>query len=141
MQIGAPSSMWPVRFEKTVDVQWTMDEGSGPVDAPGSDVTSVAKVLSTTMARSNYGPSPRATVQRDVDVSVSGKKAHVVETLMTIDPAYRKGRGLKVASERLWIVAVQVASDQITAWYVSVPDVQKALWPKVPDLIEQLKVV
>jgi hypothetical protein len=136
------NSTWPVKFEREVDVQWTMDEGSGPVRVTGSpDLATVARALSTMMATSNYGPSPGIKKEKDIATTVDGKKAHLVQTLMTIDPAYRAKRGLRVTDERLWIVAVQTGANRVAAWYVSVPSVQQALWTKVPNLIRSIKVV
>ena len=133
------NQMWPVKFERTVDVQWTMDEGSGTV--AGQSPAAVANGLSTTMARSDYGPSPGVRKETDRDTTIDGKKAHLVLTVMTINPAYRKQRHLRVTQERLWMVAVQTGSGKVSAWYVSVPSVQKALWPRVPSLIKAIKVV
>ena len=31
------------------------------------------------------------------------------------------------------MVAVQSGPNKVSAWYVSVPSVQKALWPRVPN--------
>ena len=88
------NAMWPVKFEKAVDVQWTMDEGSGS-DA-GQSPAAVANGLSTTMARADYGPSPGVRKEADRDTTIDGKKAHLVLTVMTINPAYRKQRHLRV---------------------------------------------
>ncbi len=133
------NAMWPVKFEKAVDVQWTMDEGSGSV--AGQSPAAVANGLSTTMARADYGPSPGVRKEADRDTTIDGKKAHLVLTVMTINPAYRKQRHLRVTQERLWMVAVQSGPNRVSAWYVSVPSVQKALWPRVPTLIKAIKVV
>jgi len=136
------NSTWPLKFEKEVDVQWTMDEGSGSAGAAGGqDVAEVATRLTGEMEQSNYGPTPGIKKEQDTDTTVDGKKAHLVQTLMTIDPTYRKSRHLKVTQERLWILTVQRSPDQIAAWYISVPSVQKALWPKVASLIKSIKVV
>ncbi len=137
---NSTTSTWPVKFEKEVDVQWSMDEGSGRVDSSQSPAA-VAASLTSSMAAADYGPHAGVKKEQDADTTVDGKKAHLVQTLMTIDPTYRKQRHLKVTQERLWIVAVQVSADQVSAWYVSVPSVQKALWPRVPNLIKSLKVV
>ena len=136
------NALWPLKFEKEVDVQWTMDEGSGSAGtAGGQDVAEVATRLATEMERSNYGPTPRIKKEHDTGTTVDGKKAHLFQALMTIDPTYRKSRHLKVTQEQLWIVTVQRSAGQIAAWYISVPSVQKALWPKVADLIKSIKVV
>jgi hypothetical protein len=137
------SQVWETKFEKDVDVDWTMDEGSTPAPASvGTNVGAAANVLTTAMlAAQNYGPSPGVKKEKDVATTVNGKPAHLVQTLMTINASYRKQRHLKVAQERLYVAAIRVSSNAVSAWYVSVPDVQKALWARVPSLISSIKVV
>jgi hypothetical protein len=137
------SEVWETKFEKDVDVDWTMDEGSTPAPARiGTNVGAAANALTTAMlAAQNYGPSPGVKKEKDVATTVNGKPAHLVQTLMTVNAGYRKQRHLKVAQERLYVVAIRVSSKAVSAWYVSVPDVQKALWARVPSLISSIKVV
>lgn len=141
MTLDTASTMWPVKVQKTVDTNWTMDEGSGRLPfQSGSTLGSIANDLAQTMAATGYGTGAKATKERDTDTSVDGHKAHLVQTLMTISPAFRQANKLRVSQERLWIVVVQLSETAASAWYVSVPDVQKQLWPSVPGLISGMQV-
>lgn len=141
MTLDPASTMWPVKVKKTVDTNWTMDEGSGRVPFPaGSTLGTIANDLAQTMAATNYGTGARATKERDTDTTVDGHQAHLVQTLMTISPAFRRANRLRVSQERLWLVVVQLSNTTASAWYVSVPDLQKQLWPSVPSLIGGLQV-
>ncbi len=139
---GQRSAAWPVNFQVEVDLKWTLDEGSSPNSLQsGHDPATVARTLTTAMAAGNYGPSPGIKRERDTDLVVDGKKAHLVRTLFTIAPSYRAKLHVRVRQEQLWVVAVQVTPDQVSAWYVSVPDVTRDLWVKVPAVMGSLKVV
>jgi hypothetical protein len=134
------SSLWPVEFEKEVDVHWTMDQGSGLL--VGQSPADAASRTTLMMIREFYGtPLPTTKKEQDVALTVSGAKAHLVQTLITLNPSYRSSQHLKVAHERLWVVAVQQGTSRIAGWYISVPDLQKQLWPAVPNLIKGIKVV
>lgn len=136
-------SMWPVKFQKEVDVQWTMDEGSGLIPASsGQALAGLANARARAMIAGFYGdPAPTSKKEKDVDLRVGAAKGHLVQTLITLNPGFRSGRHLKVKQERLWIVVVQVSSSQVSGWYISVPDVRRKIWPSVPNLIKTLEVV
>ena len=135
-------TIWPLKFTKQVDLDWTMDEGSSHVDVTGNgNVTVLANGFASAMGAQEYGPNAGVKKVSDADITVAGRKAHLVEVLMTLDPDYRAQRHLKIKQERLWVVVVHIGADQFSAWYVSVPDVRKALWPQVPELIKRIKVV
>jgi hypothetical protein len=135
-------TIWPLKFATTVDVDWTMDEGSSHVAVTGNgNVTILANGFASAMGAQEYGPGPTVKRVRDTDANVDGHRAHLVESLITIAPAYRKKRHIKLTQERLWVVVVQIGAGQFSAWYVSIPDVRKPLWSKVPGLIKRIKVV
>jgi hypothetical protein len=135
-------TIWPLKFTKEVDVGWSMDEGSSHVDVTGNgNVTVLANGFASAMGAQEYGPKAGVRKVRDADITVASRTAHLVESVMTLDPDYRAQRHLKVKQERLWVVAVHIGPGQYSAWYVSIPDVRKVLWPQVPDLIQRIKVV
>ena len=135
-------TIWPLKFTKQVDLDWTMDDGSSHVDVTGNgNVTVLANGFASAMGAQEYGPNAGVKKVSEADITVAGRKAHLVESVMTLDPDFRAQRHLKVKLERLWVVAVHIGADQFSAWYVSVPDVRKVLWPRVPDLIKRIKVV
>jgi hypothetical protein len=136
------SAMWPVVFGRTVDTGWTMDEGSGPLVRAGGNAAVAAKLLTQEMLQLDYGdPAPTSKTVHDADVAVGSARGHLVQTLITINPTFRSQRHLHVKQEQLSLVVVPVGAGQFSAWYVSVPDLQKQLWPSVPKLLMTLRVV
>jgi hypothetical protein len=137
-------TIWPLKFIRQVDVDWTLDEGSTHVAVTGTangNVTVLANGFASAMGAQEYGPNAGVTKVRDADVKVAGRTAHLVESVIKLDPDYRAKRHLKVKLERLWVVVLRIGPDQFSAWYVSIPDVRKALWSRVPDLMKRIKVV
>jgi hypothetical protein len=135
-------TIWPLKFTKQVDLDWTMDEGSSHVDVTGNgNVTVLANGFASAMGAQEYGPNAGVKKISEADITVASRKAHLVESLLTLDPDFRAQRHLKVKQERLWVVVVHIGADQFSAWYVSIPDLRKALWPRVPELIKRIKVV
>jgi hypothetical protein len=137
--------VWPLSEYKTVEAstQWVVEEGAGHW-GPQSGQTLQAidtAVRKRMLDDGGYGTAPTVQTVSDKDATVGGVKAHVQESLMTLNPAWAKTRGTKVKQERLWIVALQVGSDDVSLWYTSVPDLVKTLWPKVPSVIASIKVV
>jgi hypothetical protein len=136
------SSLWPQVFEREVDTGWTMDEGSGNVIRSGGNPAVTAKLLTQEMLQLYYGsPAPTSKTVHDADVTVGSARGHLVQTLITINPTFRSQRHLRVKQEQLWLVVVPAGTGQLSAWYVSVPDLQKQLWPTVPALLNTLRVV
>jgi len=89
-----------------------------------------------------YGkPLPKTKTEQDADITVGSAPGHLIQTLITIDPAYRQQQHLRVQQERLWIAVVQVAPGKLSGWYTSVPDLLKGLWAAVPNTIKTLQVV
>lgn len=135
------NSIWPVDFGRVVDTHWTMDEGSGPLIRAGGNAAVAAKLLTQEMLQFDYGdPAPTSKTVHDADVAVGSARGHLIQTLITINPAFRSQRHLRVKQEQLWLVVVPVGAGQFSAWYVSVPDVQKQLWPTAAALLKTLRV-
>jgi hypothetical protein len=135
------NAMWPVDFARVVETGWTMDEGSGRVSSGGTPAAT-AKGLTQEMLQLSYGaPAPTSKTVHDDDISVGSARGHLVQTLITINPAFRSQQHLRVKQEQLWLVVVPVGAGQQAAWYVSVPDLEKQLWPSVPALIKTLRVL
>lgn len=135
------NSIWPVDFGRVVDTHWTMDEGSGTLIRAGGNAAVAAKLLTQEMLQVDYGnPAPTSKTVHDADVAVGSARGHLVQTLITINPTFRSQQHLRVKQEQLWLVVVPVGAGQFSAWYVSVPDVQKQLWPTVSALLKTLRV-
>lgn len=136
------NSMWPVDFGRVVDTGWTLDEGSGGISRGGVNPAVAAKVLTQEMLQVDYGtPAPTSKTVRDADLNVGSATGHLVQTLITLNPTFRARQHLRVKQEQLWLVVVPAGGGQFSAWYVSIPDLQKQLWPTVPALLKTLRVV
>jgi hypothetical protein len=135
------NSMWPVDVGREVDTHWSMDEGSGQVRGIGP-AAAQAKLLTQQMLEQFYGdPQPTSKTVHDADITVGSARGHLVQTLITVNPTYRSQQHLRVKQEQLWLVVVPIGGSRLSAWYVSVPDLQKQLWPTVPNLLKTLHVV
>jgi hypothetical protein len=136
------ATIWTVEVHKEVDKNWLLDEASGPINASaGGALDTAATLLTDLLVDSNYGDNPTATRESSRDVTISGNvPGHLVQTLITLSPAYVAAQGLKVKTERLWVLVVQPDSNHRSAFMISVPDVVRQLWPSVPAVISQIKV-
>lgn len=139
----ASSPVWAFKLERPVDVNWTMDEGSADVTgAKGETPAAADKRMVQRMLDLLYGkPAPKTKTEQDTDIGVGTAKGHLVQTLITIDPSYRKAQHLRVQQERLWLVVVPVAPGKLSGWYTSIPDLLEAEWPNVPAVLKSLQVV
>jgi hypothetical protein len=73
-------------------------------------------------------------------IKVDGRPAYLLRTTFGINPAWARGEGTAVKQERLWLLAIEVAPNDVSLWYASVPDLVASLWPKVPAAIASIKV-
>ncbi|HEY3715746.1 MAG TPA: hypothetical protein VGL39_14570 [Jatrophihabitantaceae bacterium] len=137
------SPIWTVKLERPADVNWTMDEGSTDVTGvKGETPAAAARRMVKRMIDELYGkPLPKTKTEQDADITVGSAHGHLIQTLITIDPAYREEQHLRVQQERLWIAVVPVAPGKLSGWYTSVPDLLKGLWAGVPNTIKTLQVV
>ena len=138
------SEMWAFKVQRSVDVHWTMDEGSGDLtkSAAGKTPAAAAKAMVSRMVGGLYGaPVPKTKTVQDVDVTVDKAPGHLIQTLITLNPGYVKAQHLRVRQERLWVLVVPVAADELSGWYASIPDVAKTSWPKVPSIMKGLRIV
>ena len=138
------NGFWPLSEYKTVEAttHWVLEEGAGhwgPSDGKSLAAISVA-VRDQMVHDGGYGDGPKITTDRNADTTVDGAKAHVLQTTFTLDPAWAAKRGTKVKQEKLWVVAIEVGSDDVSLWYTSVPDLAKSLWSRVPAVIGAIKV-
>jgi hypothetical protein len=142
MSASFGATIWTVEVTKGVDKNWVLDEASGPINASaGGALSTAADLLTDLLVDSNYGDNPSAKTEASRDLTVSGNvSAHLVQTLITLSPAYVAAQGLKVKSERLWVLVVQPDFSHRSAFMISVPDVVSQLWPSVPGLINRIKV-
>lgn len=134
--------IWPLKEYRPVDSsRWQMETGAGHWGKLGSsDLADIATTVRTRMLDDSYGTNPKATTDKSAATTVDGKPAHLLATTVTIDPTYAKTQGTKVKHERLWILAIEVAPDEASLWYASLPDLVSNLWADVPDAIASIRV-
>lgn len=144
MRAFLQDGVWPVSERKTVErsTGWSYDEGAGHWGSPdGTALVDIAlNVRQQMLDAGSYGTQPTVRTVISKPTEVDGVRAYLVQTDLGINPAYAHEVGTKVKEERLWIVAIQVAPNDVSLWYVSVPDLAKPLWAKVPQLIASIKV-
>ena len=144
LTLSTSNPIWPVSLHKTVEPStgWVLEEGAGNWGDPGSrSATSIARgIRSQMIAEGGYGSSPTLRVLQDADTTVGGVPAHVLQTAITLNSAWARGRGTKVTSERLWIVVMKVSDSDDTVWYTSIPNLASSLWPQVPTIMKSIRV-
>lgn len=135
--------VWPLNEYKILDkAGWAMAQGAG-VAKRGSTVKLAPLVASVTrdmVAAKIYGRGAKEKKLAGKAIKVDGKPAYLLETTVTLNPSYAKSIGTKVRIERLWVVSIQVSKTAVSLWYVSIPDIAKLYWSKVPTLIKSIKV-
>jgi hypothetical protein len=138
---------WPIVWRKVVahygtDQEWTLDTGAGHWGKQGSSsLRDIAvQVRDRMVALGDYG-KPRPSVQTTgKQIEVTGHKAYQLVTTFTINATFRKHTAAPIKHEKSWIVAVQVAPDDVSLWYVSVPDAVRYYWRSIPSLISTISV-
>lgn len=142
LAVSAKNPVWPVSLRKTVESEtgWVVEEGAGNWGDPGSDSPSaIAKLVRTHMVDAGqYGESPTLKTAQDAKTTIGGVRAHVLQTTITLNPAWAKQRGTAVKTERLWIVVLAVSAHDTALWYVSIPNLASRLWARVPATIRSI---
>lgn len=137
--------VWPLNLVKPVEATWAMSQGAGSWGpAKGQGLEAIAVNVRTQMLKEDppaYGTSPTVTTTSSKAATVAGAKAWVLATTFTLNPAFRKERTLTVKVEKSWIVAIQSGSDNVSLWYVTIPDDVSPLWAKVPAAMATIKII
>jgi hypothetical protein len=137
-------AVWPVSERKVVEPStgWVLEEGGGHWGSPdGVALVDIAlNVRQQMLDVGSYGNQPTIRTVLSEPTTVDGARAYLVQTTFGINGGYAREVGTKVEQERLWILAIEVAPDDVSLWYVSVPDLVKSLWSKVPKVIASIKV-
>jgi hypothetical protein len=147
MKKSTKDKIWPLVERKVVsrygqNGQWTLDTGAGHWGSQGSDsLRSIALSVRNRMVdNGNYGDPAPSLRTGGKALRVGGHRAYQLVTTFTINPNFRQATGVKIKHEKSWIVAIQVAPDDVSLWYVSVPDVVKQDWPLIDSLISTISV-
>lgn len=147
MQKSTKDKVWPLTERKVVaryrgGVKATLDTGAGHWGSQGSDtLRGIATQVRTRMVENgNYGAPHPAIRSKGKSIDVNGHKAYQLMTTFTINSSFRQSSGVKIKHEKSWIVAIQIAPDDVSLWYVSVPDAVSYYWPIMDSLISTISV-
>lgn len=142
LTFAGADGVWPLNLARPVEPTWQMAEGAGHWGAAkGRSLRAIAENVRQQMIAANaYGPTPAVRTLTSKAMRVAGTEAWLLQTEFTISPAYRKQKSLKVKVERAWIVAITIGDDDVSLWYVTLPDEVKQLWSKVDSVIATIRV-
>lgn len=144
MRLFRNGAVWPVSVRRTVEPStgWLLEEGGGHWgSADGVALVDIAlNVRQQMLEIQSYGAAPDVRTTASHPTHVDGKRAYLVETTFNLNPVWARQAGTKVRRERLWMLAIEVAPNDVSLWYVSVPDLVRSLWAKVPAVIASIKV-
>jgi hypothetical protein len=137
-----PAQIWQTMIALPVEPTWLMNEGSRALtETSGVALTTInTTVMNAMKANQFWGPNAKATTKASKAMTIDGHQARLLQTLMTVSPAYRQQNHLKVKTEMVWLVAIRVTDATAAAFFCSVPDEVKKYWPLVPRIISQVRV-
>jgi hypothetical protein len=137
-----PAQIWQTMIALPVEPTWLMNEGSRALtETSGVALTTInTTVMNAMKANQFWGPNAKAATKASKAMTIDGHQARLLQTLMTVSPAYRQQNHLKVKTEMVWLVAIRVTDATAAAFFCSVPDEVKKYWPLVPRIISQIKV-
>lgn len=136
--------VWPLTEYKRIEsTGWAVEMGSGHWGAEASDSLSgiTETVRRQMLDRGSYGTSPTVTTTASVETAVDGARAHLLKTTFTLNRAYAAKRGTKVRVEKSWIIAIEVAPNDVSLWYASIPDLVKYLWARIPAAVATIRLI
>lgn len=141
---SAAEGVWPLTELKEVEAStgWVVEEGAGHWGPLGDQTLGdiAYEVRQRMIDQLGYGKKPSYDTIVAKNTTVAGVAAHLLQTTITLNPAWAKSKGTAVKQEKLWIVALQVGADDVSLWYASVPDLVKSLWAEVPAAIDSIAV-
>jgi hypothetical protein len=144
MRAHYDGNVWPVSERQTVEsaTGWFLEEGAGHWgSADGAELVDIALTVRQQMIDDgSYGTQPAVRTRASRPTHVDGRPGYLVQTTFDINPAWARSEGTKVRQERLWLLAIEIARNDVSLWYVSVPDLTKQLWSKVPATIASIRV-
>jgi hypothetical protein len=136
--------VWPFSESRVVEPStgWFLEQGAGHWGSPeGVALVDIAlDVRQQMIDAESYGVAPTVRTDASRAAEVDGRPAYVLRTTFVINPEWARGEGTAVEQERLWVLAIEVAPNDVSLWYVSLPDIVRALWSKVPAAMASIKV-
>lgn len=134
--------VWPLSLGHAVEPHWNVSMGAGHYGAEnGSSLRKItASIRDAMISQNEYGPNAKAHTISARPRRIAHHRGFLLESVLRISAATRKQQHVKVHVERQWIVAVQIGRHDYSMWFVSIPDISKRLWHKVPALIASIRV-
>jgi hypothetical protein len=136
--------VWPFSERRVVEAStgWILEQGAGHWgSADGVALVDIAlNVRQQMLDIESYGTRPAMHTVASRPTEVDGHRAYLLQTTFDLNQAWARSDGTAVRQERLWLLAVEVAPNDVSLWYVSVPDLIRSLWAKVPAAIATIKV-
>jgi hypothetical protein len=144
LRVFRDGPVWPFAERRVVEpaTDWLVEQGAGHWgSADGVALVDIAlNVRQQMLDAESYGTSPTVRTVTSRRTEVDGHPAYLLRTTFGINPAWAKGAGTEVKQERLWLLAIRVAHNDVSLWYASVPDIVSSLWHKVPAAIASISV-
>jgi hypothetical protein len=144
MRTFRDGAVWPFSEQRIVErsTGWVLEQGAGHWgSADGAALVDIALTVRQEMLDAgDYGVAPTVRTTESRATEVDGRPGYLVRTTVDINPSWARDQGTQVKQERLWLLAIEVAPNDVSLWYASVPDLVRALWPKVPAAIASIKV-
>jgi hypothetical protein len=145
MKAVTTDKVWPLDLYHVVEPRtgWSVSMGAGHWGPRrGNSLLKITSFVRSEMVRDgSYGTAPKVTTLGAGKVTINGAKGFLLESRFKLSAAFRHRVHTAVHSERSWIVAVYVGRDDLSLWYVSIPDTERRLWRAVHDDIASMHVV
>lgn len=145
MKAVTSDKVWPLDLYHVVEPRtgWSISMGAGHWGPPrGNSLRKITAFVRSEMVRAgSYGTAPKVSTLRAEKATINGARAFVLESRFTLSTRFRNRVHTAVRSERSWIVAVHVGRNDLSLWYVSIPNTRRRLWRTVHNDIASVRVV
>jgi len=137
---GDPTSAVQLSGSVVVDYRRTngyhaIDGTTGGGSQPTSvDVRNEVQWRTLQALQRAYGDNPTARTLSALQRKLSCTEGYELVTEITIDPDYRLANGLRVRTERLWVVGLPTPSG-VSIFMMSIPDDRSDLWSKAESVV------
>jgi hypothetical protein len=120
--------------DRTVDYRTNNGTTGGGSQPTSVDVRNEVQRRTGLALQHAYGDNPSARTLSAGQRELSGVQGYELVTEITIDPAYRQAQGLRVRTERLWVVGLPTPYG-VSIFIMSIPDERSDLWPKAESTV------
>jgi hypothetical protein len=144
MQRAQQDPVWPLSLGHSVERRsgWSVSMGAGHYGAKnGLSLRQITERIRAEMIRAGeYGTGARATTIGAHPRRFAGHRGFLLASAVRISATTRSTLHTAVHVERQWIAAVQIGRHDFSMWFVSIPDLTKQLWRKVPAVLASIRV-